>query len=323
MKKVRLTKQIVRFRPGISLVEVIMVLGISSMMIGGALVWFDTRKSSDFYDQMRQLESRIREVQSQNITSIVPGYTKDDAAGTGCNSVARTGCVIGQGEEVYATAVSMAVNAVNTGGPQLKIWYLKRTAPEGLLPQAEKIDDYNVETVDLPVNMRFEGYKVFQPNNNSDLSCAAPAGLNGYRNLPHQEAVSSYGERSVTAQASETLMVFRRTTGGYNAFNNPAGAIDFTPTTVSPIPSDRPTWNAGAVPNPSWRGNYDDSGYQYANAPNPANIVASQGRLVSQPCAVLWRFGSLERKAGSPGEPRFTAEINFNLVDGTTTLVTR
>lgn len=301
-----------------------MVLGISSMMIGGALVWFDTRKNSDFYDQMRQLESRIREVQSENTTSIVPGYDKSSLSA--CNQLDRTGCVLESGEEVYGTAVSMLVNAAGVGSPQLKIWYLKKNKPVGTPLQAETIDDYSVSTVDLPATVRFEGYKVFPPTG-ANLSCAAPAALNGYRNLPYKASDPvAAGEASITAAGSETLMVFRRTTGGYNAFNNPGGSVDIEPTTVAGVPRQRPYWNSTALPiisNPAWRGNYDDSSYQYSPNPDPANLTESQGRLNSQPCAVLWRFGSVERKAGAPTEPRFTAEINFNLADGTTTLVTR
>ncbi len=301
-----------------------MVLAISSMMIGGSLVWFDTRKSSDFYDQMRQLESRIREVQSENTTSVVPGYEK--AAGSACNQVDRTGCILESGEEVYGTAVSMLVNAAGVGSPQLKIWYLKKNRAVGAPPQAETIDDYHVDTVSLPQNVRFEGYKVFPPTG-ANLSCAAPAALNGYRNLPYKASDPvAAGETNITATGSETLVVFRRTTGGYNAFNNPSGAVEFDPTTVTGVPRARPYWNSSALPiikNPSWRGNYDDSSYQYSPTPSPLILNESQGRLDSQPCAVLWRFGSVERQAGVPTEPRFTAEINFNLSDGTTTLVTR
>lgn len=290
-----------------------MVLGISSLMIGGALAWFDARKSSDFYDQMRQVESRIREVQSENTTSIVPGY--DSSASSPCNTKERKigsfKCVIGEREEVYATAVSMAVNAANTGSPDLKIWYLKKSAPSGTPLQSEEVLDYGTRTVDLPANVRFEGYKVFPPTG-PNRTCVAPAALNGYRSLPFQE-VASVGERSVTTPNSESLMVFRRTTGGYNAFDA-SGAISFNPAAI-PVSKARPVWDNSTNINPAWRGNYDDSSYQYSSF--------TEGRLRSQPCAVLWRFGTLERKAGSPSEPRFTAEINFNLVDGTTTLVTR
>ncbi len=327
MEKILVKKHIIRTRQGVSLVEVIMVLGISSMMIGGALVWFDTRKNSDFYDQMRQLESRIREVQSENTTSIVPGYDKSPLSP--CNQLDRAGCVIASGEEVYGTAVSMQVSPAGTGSPQLKIWYLKKNKAVGTPPQAETIDDYGVpspRTVELPANVRFEGYKVFPPTG-PNVTCSAPASLNGYRNLPHKSSDPvAAGEANITAAGSETLLVFRRTTGGYNAFNNPAGTVEIEPATVSGVPRSRPYWSSSGLPiikNPAWRGNYDDSSYQYNPSPDPSNLIESQGRLNSQPCAVLWRFGSVERKAGVPAEPRFTAEINFNLVDGTTTLVTR
>lgn len=297
-----------RSRPGISLVEVIIVLGISSMLIAGSFAWFDSRKSSDFYDQMRQLESRIREVQSENTSNVVPGYSSGDC------SPMTPACPLHTDEEVYATGVSMAIRA---SSPELKIWYLKKNAPIAIPPQAETIESYYTNNVVLPANLRFEGYKVFPPN----ASGVCPAAtLDGYRNLPHLEA-SSVGETSITAADSESLLVFRRTTGSYNAFNNPAGAVSITPNSVTTAHS-RPTYPNGNSNgnNPAWRGSYNDSSYIYNPLPNSAQ---SQRRLLSQPCAVLWRFGSVERSASDNTVPRFTAEINFNLVDGTTTLVTR
>jgi hypothetical protein len=295
-----------RRESGVSLVEVIMVLGISSMLIGGAMAWFDSKKSTDFYDHMRQVESRVREVQSENVSSIVPGFTEN----SDCKPKVLATCPIAPGEEVYGTAVSMTVPAANVGSPQMRIWYLKRgVALVGVPPQAEDIIPYNTRDITFPADLRFEGYKIFRPTN-GNLTCNA-TNYNSYRNLPFLANSLEADSLKVSTTNSESLVVFRKVTGTYNAFWS-AAAIGFSDGT----PGSKPEWD-GNSGNPGWRGSYDDPNYIYS-IPS-----ASTARLQSQPCAVLWRFGSLERKAGAPTEPRFTAEINFNLVDGTTTLVTR
>lgn len=288
-----------------------MVLGISSMLIGGAMAWFDSKKSTDFYDHMRQVESRVREVQSENVSSIVPGY---DSSDTGpCNTATRKiglqECVLLVGEEVYGTAVSMTVPAANVGSPRMRIWYLKRGAAlAGVPPQAEDVIPYNTRDITFPADLRFEGYKIYGPESGGVCN----GSYNNYRVLPYQ-----FGAGGVDSDTTgnESLVVFRKVTGTYNAFWS-AAAIGFSSGNVS---AARPTWG-GTSGDPGWRGRYDDAKYRYNPVPTG---TAATSRLVSQPCAVLWRFGSLERKAGAPDEPRFTAEINFNLVDGTTSLVTR
>lgn len=314
--KIPLPKQILRTRPGISLVEVIMVLGISSLMIGGALAWFDTRKSSDFYDQVRQIESRIREVQSENASSLVPGYNKDDSPGTGCNSDSRSGCVIGQGEEVFGTAVSVAVPNAGDTSTRLRILYLKRGPESGAPSQASWVQDYDRRDISLPANIKLEGFTVF-----GNATCTPPGAYNSWRNLPATPPAPSADVRDFNSPGNRSMLVFRRTTGGYNAFWPSWTAAP--PADVSQVltNANRPVWsNVNASSSPGWLGSYDDNSFAYQTTPSGSDAT---NRLQSQPCAVLWRFGSVDRNPSDATKPRFTAEINFNLVDGTTSLVTR
>lgn len=277
------------------------------MLIGGAMAWFDSKKSTDFYDHMRQVESSIREAQSENVSTIVPGYGNN----SDCTPKVTSSCPIQPGEEVYGTAVSMTVPAANTGSPRLKVWYLKRGILKGIPEQAEDIATYDDRDIILPADLRFEGYKIYEP---SGGSCNV-ANYNSYRDLPYQIGTGGIDHGST---GSESLVVFRKVTGSYNTFWNDSGSgIGFS---SGNLKGPKPVWN-GSSGVPGWRGQYDDTNYIYSPAPTGSEITS---RLKSQPCAVLWRFGSLERKAGGgPNDPRFTAEINFNLVDGTTRLVTR
>lgn len=298
-------KQIYRTRPGVSLVEVIMVLGISSLMIGGALAWFDTQKTSDFYNEVRQVESRIREVQSENSSSIVPGFTDDPA----CSPIVTSACLkLTTGEEVFGTAVSIAVPSPGDTFMRLKTLYLKKGPESTTVPiQSLWVDRYDIKQVELPAGLRLEGFKVF-----GDGACTSGA-YNSWRNLPHEVGA---GGTDYISPGNESMIVFRRTTGGYNAFW-PTDPTNFVRATVN---ASKPVWGGGISDRQGWLGSYDDATYQYNTAPTGPAITS---RLRSQPCAVLWRFGSAERDPSNASKPRFSADINFNLVDGTTTLVTR
>ncbi len=300
-------KQINRTQSGVSLVEVIMVLGIASLMIGGAFAWFDTQKSSDFYNEVRQVESRIREVQSENTSSIVPGFTGD----SNCSPVVTSSCnKLTTGEEVFGTAVAMAVPSPGDTFVKLKTLYLKKGPESTTAPiQSLWIESYSNREVDLPAGLRLEGFKVF-----GDGLCTTGS-YNSWRNLPH---LVGAGGTDYTTAGNESMIVFRRTTGGYNAFW-PTSPTNFVRATAN---ASRPAWVGAVAPSDKqgWLGSYDDATYQYSPTPTGADAT---NRLRSQPCAVLWRFGSTERDPSNALKPRFTAEINFNLVDGTTTLVTR
>ena len=300
-------KQINRTRPGVSLVEVIMVLGIASLMIGGAFAWFDTQKSSDFYNEVRQVESRIREVQSENTSSIVPGFTGD----SNCSPVVTSSCnKLTTGEEVFGTAVAMAVPSPGDTFVKLKTLYLKKGPESTTAPiQSLWIESYSNREVDLPAGLRLEGFKVF-----GDGLCTSGS-YNSWRNLPH---LVGAGGTDYTTAGNESMIVFRRTTGGYNAFW-PTSPTNFVRATAN---ASRPAWVGAVAPSDrqGWVGSYDDATYQYSPTPTGADAT---NRLRSQPCAVLWRFGSTERDPSDASKPRFSADINFNLVDGTTTLVTR
>ena len=300
-------KQINRTQSGVSLVEVIMVLGIASLMIGGAFAWFDTQKSSDFYNEVRQVESRIREVQSENTSSIVPGFTGD----SNCSPVVTSSCnKLTTGEEVFGTAVAMAVPSPGDTFVKLKTLYLKKGPESTTAPiQSLWIESYSNREVDLPAGLRLEGFKVF-----GDGLCTTGS-YNSWRNLPH---LVGAGGTDYTTAGNESMIVFRRTTGGYNAFW-PTSPTNFVRATAN---ASRPAWVGAVAPSDKqgWLGSYDDATYQYSPTPTGADAT---NRLRSQPCAVLWRFGSTERDPSDASKPRFSADINFNLVDGTTTLVTR
>lgn len=301
-----------RSRSGISLVEVLMVLGISSMLIAGSFAWFDARKSSDFYDQVRQIESKIREVQSENTSSMVPGY--DSALGSPCNQPDRSGCAIEGGEEVFGTAVSIMVPNTGDLSTKMRILYIKKGPKSTTAPlQASWVQDYERSEIELPLTIKLEGFTIF-----GDATCTSGA-YNNWRNLP--QTLSGPNYQDFAGAGSKSMVVFRRITGGYNAFWpswGSGGSADIAKVLVN---SSRPAWGSLASSSvPGWLGSYDDSSFIYQTTPSGS---AATNRLQSQPCAVRWRFGSVERSAADNTKPRFTAEINFNLVDGTTTLVTQ
>lgn len=264
-------------KSGVTLVELIIVLGISTMLIGGAFAWFNSRKSVDFYDQVRQIESQIRSVQSESVSNRAP-----DGA-TAINS----------GEELFGTAVGIAPENLASPQTTLRVFHLKQLAP-GATGQSEGIDEYGgVEDIALPPTMYLAGYRIISP---TDAVCS-------------QKTKPRTSGASVTSPAQQSLIVFRQNRVSYNAFSWP-DSTNIPPQLVS---GPRPTWSGSISGRPGWRGSYDDESYNYTSG-------SSSAPLASQPCAVLWLFDSVERNGANP---RFTAEIQFNLLDGTTTVQTR
>lgn len=263
-------------KSGMTLIELIMVLAISSLLIGGSLAWFDSRKSVDFNDQVRQIESEIRSIQSESSTNRSPSG----------------GASFALGEELFGTAISISPETLATPQTTMRVYYLKQLAPAGASAQAEGIVSYSTREIQLPATLYLVGYQNIAP---TDAVCSNKV----------KPATAGTG---VTSVSEQSLVVFRQTSGSYNAFSRP----DST-SVVAQAGGPRPVWSGTISSRPGWRGSYDDESYTYSGSP-------AAGPLASQPCAVLWRFESVER---SGANARFSAEIQFNLRDGTTTVQTR
>ncbi len=149
-------------RRGLSLTELVIVLGISSLLIGGSFAWFSSQRTVNFYDQMRQIESRVRKVQSDSQTNIVPGFSPGGA----CNDRTNPGCVLTEGEQVFGTAISVE-NQAAASPTKVRIYYLESTNPDdSLYKRADSVVPYGPavnysEDVTLPTDMRFLGYRVY------------------------------------------------------------------------------------------------------------------------------------------------------------------
>ncbi len=103
-----------RLQPGLSIVELVIVLGISALLVIGANQWFSSRKSPDFFNSMRQIESVIRETQSDSASNIMPGYIA--ACGTTAGRNPSTGtCPIRDGEFVFGTAIGVQKQDISNG----------------------------------------------------------------------------------------------------------------------------------------------------------------------------------------------------------------
>jgi hypothetical protein len=246
------------------------------MLIAGSLAWFNSRKSVDFSNQVRQIESEIRSIQSESSSNKAP----------------NGGASFASGEELFGAAVGITPENLATPQTTMRVYYLKQTAP-GATGQSEGIASYSSREIQLPATLYLAGYQNIAPN---DSVCSNKV-------KPKTAGVG------VTNVAQQSLIVFRQISGSYNAFSRPDSA------TVAPqlIGGPRVPWGGTVSSTPGWRGSYDDESYNYSTG-------SGTGPLASQPCAVLWRFESVER---SGANPRFSAEIQFNLVDGTTTVQTR
>lgn len=265
------------YKSGVTLVELIVVLGISTMLVGGAFAWFNSRKSVDFFDQVRQIESQIRSVQSESVSNRAP----DGAT------------AISSGEELFGTAVGIAPETLATPQTTLRVFHLKQLAA-GATGQSEGVDEYGgVEDIPLPSSLFLAGYQNIAP---TDGVCS-------------QKTKPRTSGSGVTSPAQQSLIVFRQNRVSYNAFSLPDSTNIIPQLTSGP----RPTWSGTISARPGWRGSYDDESYNYTSG-------SGATPLASQPCAVLWRFESVERIGANA---RFTAEIQFNLLDGTTTVQTR
>lgn len=263
-------------RSGLSLVELTIVLGISSLLVAGSFAWFSSKRSTDFYDSMRQVESAIREAQSEISSNYLPGQAP------GCQTEARTACPVGKNELIFAVGVGVKVatsanSETDDSDNKLYISNIKAsTDPITKKISAVNAGSYGSREVLLPSTMKFAGYRVSLP------PCNRP----------------TYDDWT-RLNATETLK---------SAFND-AGIITFRkePNVMNSFVGSTSGWATDYAT--GWGG--DD----------PVRILASnRGAVTSIPCAVMWQFESLE-KAG--GNPRFTAEIVYDLTKRTTKLQTR
>lgn len=327
-------------RRGLSLTELVIVLGISSLLIGASLAWFSSQRTVNFYDQMRQIESQIRKVQSDAQSNIAPGFVakgdcdaRDDPSST---------CVLKVGEEIFGTAISVQNQAASLPA-KMRIYYLKSTnpalspynRPQSVVPYGP-IANYS-EDVTLPADMRFLGYRVYGHTlvggvytcrlaDSGLIKWPLPTTADGQNNPVLQNDI-----REVTGVSGYSTMVFRRQPNSYYTLWDAATTGVFTAGSVEP-PFRTPPVEIGLGPvsgvrfvttKTSAERVLNGGGYAYydqsATIPFPAEVT-NKMPLGTQPCAVAWKFGTVEQ---SGGQSRFTAEIVFDIPNSTIRLVTR
>lgn len=138
------------FRHGVTLIELIIVLGISSIIVAGSTAWFESQKSVTFVNEVRQLESEVRLAQSQINTNELPGF------GSGCQTAARTGCPIGQNQQVFSSLVRM--NTTPGNERVLTIDYLSATTnPTTKQVLANGISTYSSRNITLDAGVQYIG----------------------------------------------------------------------------------------------------------------------------------------------------------------------
>lgn len=287
------------------------------MLIGGALAWFNTRSTSDFYNAAREFESIVRSVQSEGQSNLVPGSLGQ------CTTANQPNCPIKTGEEVFGTAVGVSPSATDQTQQQIQVYSLKR-GPEINNAQAEAIYQYSQASRDVPGAIRVEGIKIFVP---SSIGCETSTESYGQY---FEEGNNPTGTVEYKANQTDawSVVTFRRVSNSFNAFYNSSGGPIYGTDIFNNnnvFPTSKPT-GSGSSTNAGWRGSYDDPTYRYQSPPTGAAVAAP---LSSKPCAVMWRLGSIERAAGSPSigvpgtKPRFTAELVFDVKNGITRLFTR
>lgn len=93
-----------------SLVELVIVLGISSILIAGSFAWFQSRGGTVFYDQMRQIDAYVRQIQSEADSQYVQGFSGNAS----CikyddRDPLTTTCPLAQKEQVFGVALMAQV----------------------------------------------------------------------------------------------------------------------------------------------------------------------------------------------------------------------
>lgn len=167
-------------------------MAISTMLMGGAMLWFRNQEGTDFYNNSRQLDAYVREIQNEASSNIVPGYTAE----AGCNTLARTNCPIGKNEEVFGTAIRIDGGSSE---PKFTVYYLKASGRPSPSQPPTTVEAYSQQTYELPVTVRYTGSRVISGNNCSQVA---------------RHDVDSAG---FTAQ-DPIMIVFRRQPSAYYVF---------------------------------------------------------------------------------------------------------
>lgn len=176
-----------RLPHGLALIELVIVLAISTMIMGGSFVWFQSQAPVNFYNDMRQIDSFVREVQNESATNAVPGYSDNPAVLASCNLPDRgktetdpaKKCPIGQDEQVFGTAVGINSRFQAT----FTVFYLKATTPTTTPPiRPTRVEVYSQRTYQIPKTMRYAGWKRYPQTG----SCTPAMASQDYSKLsPH------------------------------------------------------------------------------------------------------------------------------------------
>ncbi len=178
-------------------------MAISTMLMGGAMLWFREQETTDFYNNSRQLDAYVRELQSESSSNIVPGFSGN----AGCNTVARTNCPIKQNEEVFGTAMLVQGGSAD---PKFTIYYLKSSGRATPSAQPTKVEAYGTpQTYELPATVRYTG-----ANRIPASGPCIPSGAN-YSQIARHDI----GGDATGFQAQQPMMiVFRRQPSAYYVF---------------------------------------------------------------------------------------------------------
>lgn len=272
---------------GLSLVELMIVLALSSMIVAGSLAWFGSKRSTDFYDQMRQIESSIREVQSEISSNLVPGYA--DAAGCTDYPDPSPSCPLSDGDQVLATGVGIGTDLTQSAVTRtLQVRYFKGLAADG--HTITDVRSYGEgRQVALPVGIHLAFIKSF------------PKSLTGTCDVDGElsNSTTEVGPTVFTTGAPSTvahwsMITFRRSPSILNSFGGNGVQL-----------------LAGVDVN------IDPAVYADWGADNPVNTIPNT------PCATMWGFESDERvTVAGVAQARFKGEIVFNLASQTMRLQT-
>jgi type II secretory pathway pseudopilin PulG len=301
MKKPSVHFRNYRLLAGTSLIELLIVLGISAMILAGSFVWFSSKRVTDFADNTRQIESLIRQAQNEINTNSVPGY---DSSNSACNNgdATRSACVLQANDQVLASGVGINSGALGTNGvapvdTRTLVFYYFKVGPHLTAPAntpLAAVSAYSTRKVVLPAGLRFAWVKVF---GRSGTSCSTV-------NKDYIDPNTTVG----ATQPGWSVVTFRRDPGIMNSFSGtgPSNLIAVaTGTEQLPKPPFGSTTAYTATTSSS-----DPRWYPSWGGDNPSNYTAGTDALPSLPCAVMWRVES-DEKVGA--NARFTAEVVFNL----------
>ena len=184
---------------GLSLIEMVIVLALSSMLVAGSLAWFGSKRSTDFYDQMRQIQSSINEVQSQISSNLVPGYT----ANSDCNGNRGVGttCPLADNEQVLATSVAMDLAAPRT----IQVKYFKASPRSTSDPTLTSVSSYGSgQNITLPVGLHLAAVKSY--SRTTGVPCSVGNQLSADSPTLGLGGISATGTSLVSFRRSPSVM---------------------------------------------------------------------------------------------------------------------